>query len=56
MTLKQLANGYADVDQRLQELRQRQQDIEVGGYFTAIVMIKIRQKENKKSGGNGDER
>ena len=56
MTLKLLANGYADVDQRLDLLRQRQKDIKVSDYFTAFVMDKIRQGENKKSGGNGDER
>ena len=72
MTLKQLANGYADVEQRLNLLKQRQNDIgikpKLGDYFTAFVMDKIRQdefnackkyewqKENKKSGGNGNER
>ena len=59
MTLKQLANGYADVEQRLNLLKQRQNDIgikpKLGDYFTAFVMDKIRQEENKKSGGNGDE-
>jgi len=68
MSLKPLTNGFTDVKQRLELLKQRQKDIVCSDYFTAFVMDKIRQdesnaikkhewqKENNKLGGNGDER
>ena len=54
MALKPLTNGFADVGQKLELLRQRQKDIVCSGYFTAFVMDKIRQEKNKKLGGNGN--
>jgi len=54
MSLKPLTNGFADVGQKLELLRQRQKDIALGNYFTAFVMDKIRQEKNKKLGGNGN--
>jgi len=56
MSLKPLTNGFADVGQKLEQLKQRQKDIVCSDYFTAFVMDKIRQDENKKLGGNGNER
>ena len=61
MTLKPLVKGLAkmnglNVEQQLELLKQRQEDIELNGFFTAFVMDKIRQKKNKKLGGNGNER
>jgi len=61
MTLKLLAKGLAkmnglNVEQQLELLKQRQEDIKLNGYFTAFVMDRIRQEENKKLGGNGNER
>jgi len=50
MSLKPLTNGYVDVKQRLELLRQRQRDIELGDYFTAFVMDKIRQDESNAYG------
>ena len=69
MTLKPLVKGLAkmkglDVEQQLELLKQRQEDIKLNGFFTAFVMDKIRQdeanayekylwqKENNKLGGN----
>jgi len=37
-------------------VKQRQKDIVCSDYFTAFVMDKIRQEENKKLGGNGNGR
>jgi len=56
MTLKLLAKGLAkmnglNVEQQLELLKQRQEDIKLNGYFTAFVMDKIRQEKNKKLGG-----
>ena len=60
MTLKPLVKGLAkmnglDVEQQLELLKQRQEDIKLNGFFTAFVMDKIRQEKNKKLGGNGNE-
>jgi len=60
MTLKPLVKGLAkmnglNVEQQLELLKQRQEDIKLNGYFTAFVMDKIRQEKNKKLGGNGNE-
>jgi len=61
MTLKPLVKGLAkmnglDVEQQLELLKQRQEDIELNGFFTAFVMDKIRQEKNNKLGGKGNER
>jgi len=61
MTLKPLVKGLAimnglNVEQQLELLKQRQEDIKLNGFFTAFVMDKIRQEKNKKLGGNGNER
>jgi len=61
MTLKPLAKGLAktnglNVEQTLNLVKQRQEDIKLNGFFTAFVMDKIRQDKNKKLGGNGNER
>jgi len=50
MTLKPLVKGLAkmnglNVEQQLELLKQRQEDIELNGFFTAFVMDKIRQDE-----------
>ena len=55
MSLKPLTNGFTDVGQKFELLRQRQEDIKLNGFFTAFVMDKIRQEKNKKLGGNGNE-
>jgi len=60
MTLKPLVKGLAkmnglNVEQQLELLKQRQEDIKLNGYFTAFVMDRIRQEKNKKLGGNGNE-
>ena len=60
MTLKPLVKGLAkmnglNVEQQLELLKQRQEDIRLNGFFTAFVMDKIRQEKNKKLGGNGNE-
>ena len=60
MTLKPLVKGLAkmnglNVEQQLELLKQRQEDIKLNGFFTAFVMDKIRQEKNKKLGGNGNE-
>ena len=50
MNLKKLAkylskaNGI-DIDEALKLLKQRNKNIEVNGYFTAMVMDRIRQDE-----------
>lgn len=51
MSLKMLANGSTDVEQKLKLLRQRQKDIELGDYFTAFTMDRIRREKNKKLRG-----
>ena len=61
MTLKPLVKGLArmnglNVEQQLELLKQRQEDIKLNGFFTAFVMDRIRQEKNKKLGGNGNER
>jgi len=50
MTLKPLVKGLAkmnglNVEQQLELLKQRQEDIKLNGFFTAFVMDKIRQDE-----------
>jgi len=60
MTLKPLVKGLAkmnglNVEQQLELLKQRQEDIKLNGFFTAFVMDKIRQDKNKKLGGKGNE-
>ena len=61
MTLKPLVKGLArmnglNVEQQLELLKQRQEDIKLNGFFTAFVMDRIRQEKNKKLGGNGNGR
>ena len=51
MTLKPLVKGLAkmnglNVEQQFELLKQRQEDIELNGFFTAFVMDKIRQDES----------
>jgi len=51
MTLKPLVKGLAimnglNVEQQLELLKQRQEDIKLNGFFTAFVMDKIRQDES----------
>jgi len=60
MTLKPLVKGMArmnglNVEQQLELLKQRQEDIKLNGFFTAFVMDRIRQEKNKKLGGKGNE-
>ena len=69
MNLKKLAKHLSkekeiDIDEALKLLKQRNKNIEVNGYFTAMVMDRIRQdefnaikkneyeKENKKLRGD----
>ena len=59
MTLKPLVKGLAkmnglNVEQQLELLKQRQEDIKLNGYFTAFVMDRIRQEKNNKLGGKGN--
>ena len=50
MSLKKLAKYLSkekeiDIDEALKLLKQRNKNIEINGYFTAIVMDRIRQDE-----------
>lgn len=72
MSLRKLAKKLVkgndvDLEKEFELLKRRQKDIEINGYFTAMIMDKIRQdefqackkheweEENNKLGGNEDE-